>query len=248
MTTNNESLIVPTYSPIFNYRYEQWFQNVEYNGRILNNEEKEEFVKVIDETVSSFTSGLPLLTEELKNTAEYNDDFHRICRVVYSVLLFVVMTMSDCMVAGKYFLLADTDYDKRFMRGKMKIILNEGFKKLYGYNEANKNNSEWFRLLDYMRFFPEIINRQYQDLTFQLEKQSKASTWWRDERNFETHIDSEKLYDSRMVKIEESKVMMEANHLYQILLAVNHYLSNVHACLLNYAIDNYNSDEARKNE
>lgn len=49
------------------------------------------------------------------------------------------MTMCDRMVAGKYFILADTDYDKRFMRGKMKVFLNEGFKRLYGYNETNKN-------------------------------------------------------------------------------------------------------------
>lgn len=84
------------------------------------------------------------------------------------------------MVAGKYFILADTDYDKRFMRGKMKVILNEGFKKLYGYKEDNKKKSEWFRLLDLMKFFPEIINRQYQDLTFQLENQSKTSSWWKE--------------------------------------------------------------------
>ena len=32
------------------------------------------------------------------------------------------------MVAGKYFILADRDYDRRFMRGKLFVILNEGFK------------------------------------------------------------------------------------------------------------------------
>ena len=151
------------------------------------------------------------------------------------------------MVAGKYFILADTDYDKRFMRGKMKVIFNEGFKKLYGYNEVNKNKSEWFRLLDLMKFFPEIINRQYQDMTYQLENQSKNAFWWKDERDHETHIiDSEKLYNFRMEKIEESKEMMETLRLYDALLAVNHFLTNVHACLRNYVVEKYRRGEIKE--
>jgi hypothetical protein len=235
-----------TYSPILNYQYDKWFQHVDYNGRTLAEEERKDFVKVIDETVSTFISGLPLLTDELKRSYNLEDDYHRICRVVYSVSLFVVMTICDCMVAGKYFILADTDYDKRFMRGKMKVILNEGFKKLYGYNETNKDQSEWYRLLDYMKFFPEVINRQYQDLTYQLEKQSKISSWGRDERNYETHIDSEKLYDSRMVKIEESKEMMETLRLYDALYAVNHFLTNINACIRNYLVEKYRRGEIRE--
>lgn len=246
MITAEEDISFRTYSPIMNYQYERWFQQVEYNGRTLSDAERKDFVKVIDETVSTFTSGLPLLTDELKRSDNLDDDYHRICRVVYSVSLFVVMTMCDCMVAGKYFILADTDYDKRFMRGKMKVILNEGFKKLYGYKEVNKKKSEWFRLLDLMKFFPEIINRQYHNLTYQLENQSKISSWWKDERDYETHIDSERLYDSRMVEIEESKEMMETLRLYDALFAVNHFLTNAHACLRNYLVEKYRRGEIKE--
>lgn len=246
MITAEEDISFRTYSPIMNYQYERWFQQVEYNGRTLSDAERKDFVKVIDETVSTFTSGLPLLTDELKRSDNLDDDYHRICRVVYSVSLFVVMTMCDCMVAGKYFILTDTDYDKRFMRGKMKVILNEGFKKLYGYKEVNKKKSEWFRLLDLMKFFPENINRQYQDLTYQLENQSKISSWWKDERDYETHIDSERLYDSRMVEIEESKEMMETLRLYDALFAVNHFLTNAHACLRNYLVEKYRRGEIKE--
>lgn len=246
MISAEEDISFRSYSPVLNYRYDRWFQNVEYNGRTLNEEERKEFVKVIDETVSTFTSGLPLLTDELKRTKDLKDDYHNICRVVYSVLLFVVMTMCDCMVAGKYFILADTDYDKRFMRGKMKVILNEGFKKLYGYNEVNKKKAEWFKLRDLMKFFPEIINRQYRDLTYQLENQSKMSSWWKDERDYETHIDSERLYDSRMVEIEESKEMMETLRLYDSLFAVNSFLNNAHACLRNYLVEKYRRGEIKE--
>ena len=246
MISKEEDLSFRTYSPVLNYRYDRWFQSVEYNGRTLNEEEKKEVVKVIDETISDFSSGLPLLSDELKRIDGFIDVYHRICHVVYSVSLFVVMTMCDCMVAGKYFILADTDYDRRFMRGKMKVIFNEGFKKLYGYIEKNKKEAEWFRLLDYIKYFPEDINRQYQDLTSQLEKQSKISSWWKDERDYETHIDSEKLYDSRMVEIEESKEMMETLRLYNALLAVNHFLANAHACLRNYLVEKYQKGEIKE--
>ena len=246
MITAEEDFSFKTYSPIVNYQYERWFQQVEYNGRTLSDAERKDLVKVIDEIVSTLISGLPLLTEELKRTEDLKDDYHNVYRVVNSVLLFVVMTMCDCMVAGKYFILADTDYDKRFMRGKMKVILNEGFKKLYGYKEVNKKKSEWFRLLDLMKFFPEIINRQYQDLTYRLENQSKISSWWKDERDYETHIDAERLYDSRMVEIEESKEMMETFRLYHVLFAVNHFLTNAHACLLNYLVDKYRRGEIKE--
>lgn len=247
MITPEEDISFRTYSPIMNYRFERWFQQVEYNGRTLSDDERKDFVKVIDETVSTFTSGLPMLTDELKKSENLNDDYHRISHAVYSVSLFVVMTMCDCMVAGKYFILADTDYDKRFMRGKMKVILNEGFKKLYGYNETNKKKAEWLKLLDLMKFFPEIINRQYQDLTYQLENLSKMSYWWKDERDYETHIiDSEKLYNFRMEKIEESKEMMETLRLYNALLAVNHFLTNAHACLRNYMVEKYRRGEIKE--
>ena len=245
MITVEEDLGFRTYSPILNHPYDRWFHQVEYNGRTLSDDERKEFVKVIDETVSTFSSGLPLLVEELERTETLDDDYHRICRIVYSVSLFVVMTMCDCMVAGKYFILAENDYDKRFMRGKMKVILNEGFKKLYGYIEKNKKVSEWFRLLDYMKFFPEVINRQYQDLTFLLEKESKASSWWKDERDYETHIEAEKLYASRMEEIEESREMMETLRLYDALFAVNHFLTNAHACLRNYLVEKYRRGEIK---
>ena len=243
MISAEEDLSFRTYSPVLNYRYDRWFQKVEYNGRTLNEEERKEFVKIIDETVATFTSGLPLLTEELKRTEELKDDYHRICHVVYSVSLFDLVTMCDCMVAGKYYILADTDYNKRFMRGKAKVILNEGFKRLYGYNEANKKKSEWLRLLEYMRFFPEAMNHQYQHMTYLLEEQSRVSSWWRDERNYETHIDSEKLYESRMVDIEESKEMLETFRLYEVLLAVNSFLTNAHACLRNTLVGKYRRGE-----
>ena len=40
MISKEEDLSFRTYSPVLNYRYDRWFQNVEYNGRTLNEEER----------------------------------------------------------------------------------------------------------------------------------------------------------------------------------------------------------------
>lgn len=232
----NEDLANIQFSPIRNYKYAQWFKEVQYNGKTLSETEREEFVGVMNETITQYSKGFPIYQNMLKESEGKHDEYHEIERTVVSVMLFVLITMIDSMVVSKYFILADGDYDRRFMRGKLMVILNEGFKRLYGFDEKTHKKSEWDRLLPIMGHFPESINRQYQELTFHLEKHAQSSSWWREERNLETHVDAEKLYDSRQEEINESKVMMDSMKLFNTLLAVNHFLTNVHACLFNFLV------------
>ena len=231
------------YEPIKEYKYARWFSEVQYNGKTLSDSERKKLIYVMDDAIAQYSEGLPLMMSILEDTKEQHDDYHEIDRIVVSVCLFVIITMIDSMVAGKYFILADRDYDRRFMRGKMFVILNEGFKKLYGFNESSHKKSEWDRLLHIMKYFPEVINRQYQELTYLLEKQSHTSSWWKDERNYETHLDTEKLYKSRQEEIIESKVMMDSLKLFNILMAVSNFLGNVHACLFNFLVGKYRRGE-----
>lgn len=243
----NEDLANIHYSPIRNYQYARFFEEVQYNGKTLTDAERMEFLDVIDETIAQYSEGLPLMHNMLESIKDQHDDYHEIDRTVVSVMQFVLITMIDSMVASKYFIMADGDYDRRFMRGKLMVILNEGFKRLYGFDEKTHKKSEWDRLLPLMGRFPEVINFQFQELTYHLEKHSKSSSWWRQERNLETHMDAEKLYESRQAEIIESKVMMDSMKLFNTLLAVNHFLTNVHACLFNYLVGRYKRGEL-KNE
>lgn len=233
------------YSPIRDYKYSRWFEEVQYNGKILSNAERQEFVAVIDETIAQYSKGLPLIHDFLESTKDQHDEYHEIDRTVNSVMLFVLMTMIDSMVASKYFILANGDYDRRFMRGKLMVILNEGFKRLYGFDEKTHKKSEWDRLLPILHHFPEEINRQYQELSFHLEKHARSSSWWKEERNLETHLDAGNLYDSRQEVIVESKVMMDSMKLFNTLLAVSHFLTNIHACLLNFLVRKYKRGEIK---
>lgn len=232
------------FSPIQNHRYEQWFQEVHYNGKELNEDEKKEFLQMVNGTISIHLEGLPILKEALEQIKDLHDEFHEAYRVVISVSQFALITMIDSMVISKYFILADQDYDKRFMRGKMKVILNEGFKKLYGFKGGK--DSKWDELSSILKYFPEEIKKQYQELSSLLEEHSKSSSWWKDERDLETHLDAEKLYASRCEDVVESMVMLDSLKLFRTFYAVNHLLTNMHVCFLNSLVYKYRRGELKK--
>ncbi len=142
--------------------------------------------------------------------------------------------------------MADKDYDRRFMRGKLMVILNEGFKRLYGFGTNKmKQQAEWMKLQPFMKYFPETIQNQYKEMTDLMDKHAKSFSWWQDERNLETHLDVARLYDSRQKEIIESKVMMDSMKLFNTLLAVDSFLTNMHACLYNYLVEKNKRGELR---
>lgn len=221
------------FRPIFNYPYARWFSDGQYNGRTPDEAERAEIISIIDENVASYLEGVPLIVNALNRSKELHDDSHELYKVILSAMLFVIQTMTDAMVVSKYFILANNDYDKRLMRGKLTVILNEGFKKLYGFENKTIINPVWTRLKTIIQHFPNEINMQYFELTTLLERHAKSSSWWKDERNIETHLDAEKLYLSRCDKLIEGKVLLDSLKLLDALNAVYHFLGNMHACFLN---------------
>lgn len=239
----NKDIINIHPKPIRNNRYAYWFQEVRYNGTTLSDDERKDFIAMIDETINEYTQGLPLMQGVIEHFNDKNNELHQIYQTLVSVMLFVLMTQIDIMVSCKYFLMASIDYERQFMRGKMMVILNEGFKRLYGFDEKTYKKSEWDKLLSLMKYFPEEINRQFQELTYLLQKHSETSTWWREERNIETHMDAVKLYKSRQEEIIESKVVIDSTKLFCSLMAVSDYLANLHTCLYNYLVEKYQRGE-----
>ena len=241
----NEDLSSLQIKPIRNNKFAHWFQEVKYNGQTLSNEERQDLANTLDETIEQYSQGFPIMQNIFDHFNDEHNDLHQIYQTIVSVMIFVLITQMDIMVASKYFILADKDYDRRYLRGKLKVLQNEGFKRLYGFEERTYKKSEWQKLLSIMKYFPEEINRQFQDLTFLLQKQSQSSSWWKEERNLETHMDAVKLYYSRQEELIESKVMMDSMKLYCSLMAVSDYLENLHTCLYNYIVDKYQRGELR---
>ena len=244
MTNNNIEKIY--FRPIPNYPYARWFSEGQFNGKTMTENVRSQMVSIIDEHVTEFSQSFSKIINNLNQVKEKQDEFHIMYQTVISVMVFVAQTMTDSMVISKYFVLADKDYDKRFMRGKMAVILNEGFKKLYGFENRTKLKSEWSKLKSVLHYFPEEIKLQYHELTTLLEKHSTSSSWWRDDRNVETHLDCEKLYMSRNTELVEGKVMLESLMLFDALYAVYLFLGNMHSCIQNTLNEQYLNGELKE--
>ena len=56
------------FKPIWKYKYAQYFQETQYNGKTLSTDERKQFVAVIDETIAQFSEGFPLLQRNENNS------------------------------------------------------------------------------------------------------------------------------------------------------------------------------------
>lgn len=231
------------FHPIIMTDFREFFVDYKFNGRSLNNKERQDVIQVFNRVISDYKSGLPLVYDSLSCYKGRTDPFGILNYTIDSIYLFSLITMLDFHIVGKQFISTDDDYEKRFMRGKMFVILNEGFKKLYGFNGNNHKKSEWAKLTPLFEYFPKVIQQQYIDLTYNLDMLSKTSTWWEQERCWETHIDAESLYASRNEPLNESQVMIESLKLYGALRAVNLFLKNAGAILTNTLIEKYRNGE-----
>lgn len=232
--------------PIKLIDFSAFFEEIEFNGKEMTQQHREDYIKLLNERISQNVKGIPLIRSELERYKGREDILAKISLTLDSIFLFSLITSTDYLVSAKYFLLAEEDYEKRFMRGKMYIILNEGFKKLYGFNHSMRNHSEWSKLEPIIQLFPQLIQFQYKTLSEHLNRCANNSNWWRDERNFETHLEIEKLLDTRNTELKEGEVLLKTLKLDNALRAVNEFLSNAHRYVLNYMIEKYERGELRE--
>ena len=204
-----------------------------YNNRVLTPEEREEYCRRLDGYInknSEYIDGMfQLLREFLESD---NSDFVKINKTLLDISIFITYALGDCIVLNKLFVKATHPYEKSFLRGKLKVQLNEGFKKLYGFNKDGYKNSYCAKLEQIMPMFLGFKGA-FGELLSDLEQISKDS-WWKEERNTEVHIEAAKLYALRHEEINESKVAMEAMQLIDLFNRMNCLIANISKAYLDY--------------
>ncbi len=209
-----------------------------HNNRILSAQERDEYCKVSDGFIKEFSDsidGIYQLAKEI-STSE-NSDFKRITDTFINISIFTGYSFCDCIVLIKLFIRATNSYEKSMLRGKLKVQLNEGFKKLYGFTEKGHKDSYCAQLGDIMPMFPGFRN-EFDELLSDLIQISK-NPWWKDERNAEVHIDAVRLYELRHEEINESRVAMETMQLIMLFNRFNHLIARMHRSLLDYMVARY---------
>ena len=208
--------------------------NIYYNNKVLSAQEREEFRIMSEETIRDFSEsieGFYELSQEFKPSP--NKDHDKITKTVLDVGIFTSYTFCDCVALLKHFVLSSNAYDKSLFRGKLKVLLNEGFKSLYGFNDKQRKRSYYIKLGEIMNYFPGF-QLEYDSILLKLKQLSEQSTWWKDERNTEVHLDMSQLYKTRHEEINESKVAMESHLLIDLLVQINKLMGRMHKAYIDY--------------
>ena len=210
--------------------------NIYYNNKILSAQEREEFKIMCEETIRDFSEsieGFYELSQEFEPSQ--NKDHDKITKTVLDVGIFTCYTYCDCTVLLKHFILSTDLYETRLFRGKLKVLLNEGFKSLYGFNDKQRKRSYYIKLGEIMNYFPGFKS-EYDSILLKLKRLSERSSWWRDERNIEVHLDMSQLYKTRHEEINESKVAMESHLLIDLLVQINKLMGRMHQAYIDYMV------------
>ena len=208
--------------------------NIYYNNKVLSAQEREAFRIMSEETIRDFSEsieGFYELSQVFKPSQ--NKEYDKITKTVLDVGIFTNYTFNDCVALLKHFVLSSNTYDKSLFRGKLKVLLNEGFKSLYGFNDKQREKSYYIKLGEIINHFPDF-NLEYNSIQLRLKQLSEQSTWWKDERNIEVHLDMTQLHKSRHEEINESKVAMEAHLLIDLLVQINKLMGRMHQAYIDY--------------
>ena len=217
-----------------------------YNNRILSEQERVEFCEKSDEYINMFSECIEEICQLATKIQESeNSDYDKITNTLILTSTFTGYSFCDCIVLTKLFVRATNPYEKSFLRGKLKVQLNESFKKLYGFSKKGYKDSHCAQLETIITMFPGFKS-EFDELLSDLEHISKNS-WWKDERDAEVHINATKLYKLSHEEINESKIAMETVQLTDLFNRFNHLISEVHRTLLNHMVVRYVKENGIRN-
>ena len=210
-------------------------RKLNYNNRILTPDERVEYCNVSDNYINDFSEYIDGLYQLAKDSSLSNNSASsQINNTIIKTSFFIQYSFCDCIVLNKLFVRATNPYEKSMLRGKLKVLLNESFKKLYGFNKKGYKDSYCAQVEGIIPMFPHLKS-EFDELLSDLTQISKDS-WWKDERNAEVHIDAFKLYELRHEEINESKVVMETSQLIDCFNRFSSLMRNLSKASLDYTV------------
>ena len=204
-----------------------------YN-KLLSEQERREYCQQADNIISDFIESINILCNIRERLALEEDEwFKKNDGLLISLRVFVSYCYCDIVVLTKQFILATHYYEKAFTYGKLKVVLNESFKKLYGFTDNAKSKSYFAQLKEVAAAFPQF-NNDIETFSTDLETISNKNTWWKEERDAEVHMDVEMLDKFRNEDIYESQVIQEINSVLDIFDRVALFASTIHKTIIDF--------------
>ena len=212
------------------------FQELQYNNKILSQEERVKFNDLADEMIATFSESIDGMYKISKEYTYMNNIQNKVSKIMCDVSVFVSYAFADCVVLTKLFVNTSIAYEKSLLRGKLKVHLNECFKKLYGFTNQSKKVSYAAKLKEIMPHF-HGPDREFARILDDLEEISKRDSWWKEVRCAEVHMDVSILYESRHEEINESQVVMETMRLIPFINRFNALLARMNHAHVIYMFD-----------
>ena len=212
------------------------FQELQYNNKILSQEERVKFNDLAYEMIATFSESIDGMYKISKEYTDMNNIQNKVSKIMCDVSMFVSYAFADCVVLTKLFMNTSVAYEKSLLRGKLKVHLNECFKKLYGFTNQSKKVSYAAKLKEIMPHFygPD---REFARILDDLEEISKRDSWWKEVLCAEVHMDVPILYESRHEEINESQVVMETMRLIPFINRFNALLARMNHAHVIYMFD-----------
>lgn len=186
---------------------------------------KEELILLLEDTLRE----MPKSVDGIHNSKELlsalssikNERFEAIEKLC-DISLYVSLLFGDFIVLFHQFLSSGFLYERRFAMAKLYPLMNESFKRLYGF--VNKDtglvvlspDSYWKKIQE----LHPLMNEQEIALFDQLEDVllKKASfSWWKADRDAEVHLNAEKIYKHRCDQEDENVAIRDAMSFYDVL-------------------------------
>ena len=198
------------------------------NIKELTEQKRVELCKNIDDSVKEFSESIDAVYDLAENIdSSENEGFKTINREFVAIGIFVAYCYCDMALMTKQFLQSNNPYERAFVRGKLKVLLNESFKKSYGFTENAQRNSYFARLKKLATLFP-LFDSDIKDFEARLRKHSTMNSWWKDERDAEVHLDIKKLYKYRHEEVNENEVVIGTLPLLDIINRINIFSTALH--------------------
>ena len=209
--------------------------DIQYN-KVLSQEERSKFNLLADEMILIFSESIDGMYELGKSYQDMNNIHHEVSKIICDVGVFVSYAFADCIVLTKLFMNTPDMYEKSLLRGKLKVHMNESFKKLYGFTEKARKESYTAKLQEIIPHF-HGPDREFAGILTDLEEISKRDSWWKEIRSAKVHLDLPILYESRHEEINESQVVMETMRLIPFFNRFNDLVLRMNQAHINYMFE-----------
>lgn len=161
-------------------------------------------VKELEVVIREITEVLDKNYRMIKVIENWQDELATKLKSLYEASLFVYTIYGDAMTLYHILLSSSSPYEQRYAEAKIYPLINEGFKKLYGFHRKNKNGEVGADKGTYWSFFNELKPimeeedlRLFYQVSSELASVSLTSSWWKTIRDGETHLDIVHMYEFR---------------------------------------------------